>query len=117
MDGWPVNTGSVPGRPDIAPAATEIFDRQIAPSPWPSSRDALDVAVAALPDIADALTADVVNALALSIVDLREELGAVRMVLSSALAHSQEQHVEILRLQRRLADVLDASRAERKAAA
>lgn len=99
------------------PTADEIFGQRLAPAPWPSSRPVLALVVELLPAIEDDLTADLVEHLALSLVDRDDELRAVREVLSSALAHLHAQHAEILRLRRRLADLHDERRRERPAAA
>jgi hypothetical protein len=99
------------------PTAGEIFGRRLAPAPWLSSRPLLALIVEMLPTIEDDLTADLVEHLALAFVAVIDELRAVRVVLSSALALSHTQHVEILRLRRRLADLRDARRRERRAAA
>ena len=98
------------------PTADEIFGQRPAPVPWPSSRLVLALVVEVLPVIEDDLTADLVEHLALSLVDRDDELHAVRAVLLSALALSYAQHTEIRRLRQRLADLLDARRQERTAA-
>ena len=96
--------------------AAEIFGRRPAPVPWPSSRPVLALAIELLPTIADDIEADLIETLALTIIDRGDELRAVRAVLSSALALSHTQHVEIIRLRRRLAVLLDARERERTAA-
>lgn len=98
------------------PTADEIFGRRIWPAPWPSSRPVLALVVELLPTIEDGLTADLLEHLALALADRDDELRAVRAVLSSSLALSHTQHVEIIRLRQRLADLLDARRRERTAA-
>src|SRR5207302_2027141 len=98
------------------PTADEIFGRPLGPVPWPSSRPVLALAVELLPTIADDLTADLVEQLALALADRDDEVRAGRAVLSSALALSQTQQIEIVRLRHRLADLLDAQRRERPAA-
>ena len=98
------------------PTADEIFGPRIAPAPWPSSRPVLALIVEVLPTIEDDLTADLLEYVALALVDRDDEVRAVRAVLSSGLALSHNQHVEILRLRQRLADLLDARRGERTAA-
>ena len=96
--------------------ADEIFGQQLAPTPWLSSRPLLDLVVSVLPLSEDDLAADLLEQLALALVDQDDEIRAVRAVLSSALAMSHTQHVEILRLRRRLVDLLDARRLEIRAA-
>jgi hypothetical protein len=98
------------------PTADEIFGRRIEPAPWPSSRLRLALVVELLPTIEDELTADLLEHLALSLVDRDDELRGVRAVLSSSLALSHTQQLEIVRLRRRLADLLDARRLDRRAA-
>jgi hypothetical protein len=98
------------------PTANEIFGRRLAPAPWPSSRPVLALVVEVLLTIEDDLTADLLEHLALALADRDDEGRAARAVLSSALALSHSQHVEIIRLRRRLADLRDARRRERRAA-
>lgn len=98
------------------PAVAEIF-RAATPVPWPSTRSVLDVAIELLPAIDDDLEADLVEALVLAIIDGEDESRAVRLVLSEALALAHAQHVEIVRLQKRVADLLDARRQPRRPAA
>jgi hypothetical protein len=93
--------------------ADEIFSRRPAPVPWPSWRPVLALAVEALPAIDDGLMADVVEHLAVALVDRDEELHAVRAVLSAALAQSHVQHAEIRRLTAALARLRDEYRALR----
>lgn len=93
-----------------------IFGRRPAPTPWPPSRAALALVVEVLPAIDDALAADLIEHLALALVDRGDELRAMRAVLSSALEQLHTQHVEIIRLKTRLADLLDARRRESTAA-
>ena len=98
------------------PTADEIFGQQFAPPSWLSSRPLLDLVVSVLPLIDDDLAADLLEQLALALVDRDGEVGGVRAVLSAALAMSHTQHGEILRLRRRLVDLLDARRLEIRAA-
>ena len=98
------------------PTADEIFSRQPARAPWPSSQPVLDVALEALPAIEDDIARDIIAHLAQAIADLRNELAAVRPILSAALTHAHLQHIEIMRLRQRLVDMHDARRAERRAA-
>jgi hypothetical protein len=98
------------------PTADEIFGRELAPAPWPSSRPVLALVVEVLPTIEDELAADLLEYLALALVDRDDELRAVRAVLSSALALTHTQHAEIVRLRQRLHGLIDARRRERTAA-
>ena len=91
-------------------------DWQPAPAPWLSSRPVLALVVEVLPTIDDDLTADLLEYVALALVERDDELRAVRAVLSPALTLAHTQHIEILRLRRRLAHLLDARRRERTAA-
>lgn len=98
------------------PTADEIFGRRLAPAPWPSSRPVLALVVELLPTIEDDLVADLLEHLALALADRDGELRAKRAVLSSALVLSHAYHTEIIRLRRRLGDLLDRQRAERTGA-
>lgn len=98
------------------PTADEIFGSRIAPVPWLSSRPVFALVVEVLPTIEDDLTADLIEYLVLILADRDDEVRAIRAVLSSALALSHAQHVEVIRLRRRLGDLLDARRRERTAA-
>ena len=101
---------------DLTPAANEIFGPRIAPAPWLPSRPVFALGIELLPTIADDIEANLVERLLLALGDRDDELRAVRAVLSSSLALSYTQQAEILRLRRRLADLLDARRRERTAA-
>jgi hypothetical protein len=76
----------------------------------------LDLALAAMPSVTDDIAVGIIAAMAETIADLRDEMRAVRVVLSSSLTHAHQQHVEILRLRQRLAELHEARRAERQAA-
>ena len=91
-------------------------DWQPDPAPWLSSRPVLALIVEVLPTIEDNLTADLLEYVALALVDRDDEVRAVRAVLSSALALSHGQQATIVRMRRRLADLLDARRLERTTA-
>jgi hypothetical protein len=69
---------------------------------WPSSVPALLAAIEALPAIQDDTVADIVEMLAITIVDREEELRAVRLVLSHALGlvHQQKLDLRQMREQR-----------------
>ena len=101
---------------ELTPAASEIFGPRIAPAPWLSSRPVIDLVVEIFPTIEDDLTADLLEYVSLVLLDRDDEARTVRAVLSSALALSRAQQAEIVRLRRRLADLLDARRRERTAA-
>ena len=96
--------------------ADDIFGQQFAPPPWLSSRPLLDLVVSVLPLSEDDLAADLLEQVALALVDRDDEVRGVRAVLSAALVLAHAQHVEILRLRRRLVDLLDARRLEIRAA-
>lgn len=106
-------------RPDMSAIvmAEEIFGRPGPPVPWPETQPVLEVAVEMLPMIEDGLTADLVKLLTEALVDLMEELRAVRTTLSSSLELSHAQHHEIARLQKRLTDLLDERRRALRVAA
>jgi hypothetical protein len=86
-----------------------IFGHRPAPmSPW--SDPVIPLAIAVLPTLEDDLAADLVECLAFALVDRREELRAVRTVLSAALEQSHTLQVENLRLRRRVGDLLKLRR-------
>ena len=95
------------------PTADEIFGRRLALAPWLSSRPVIELVVEVLPTIEDDLTAELLEHVALALADRDDEVRAIRAVLSSALALSHAQHVEIVPLRQRLANLLDARRRER----
>lgn len=90
--------------------ADEIFARCPVPVLWPSSSPILEIAIELLPTIEDDLAADLIEHIAVLLVDRDEGLHVMRELLSGAFAMTHTQHVEILRLQRRLADLLDDRR-------
>ena len=99
-----------------APFTAADTERQPAPAPWLSSRPVLALVVEVLPTIEDNLTADLVEHLALALAGRDDEVRAIRAVLSSTLTLTHTQQAKIVRLRRRLADLLDARRRERTAA-
>ena len=108
--------GGKAGEGGPMPTADEIFGQQFAPPSWLSSRPLLDLVVSVLPLIDDDLAADLLEQLALALVDRDDEVRGVRAVLSSALVLAHAQHLENRRLTKRLADLLDAGRRDRVAA-
>ena len=94
------------------PAASDIR-WVIDAAPWLAARRLIDIAIEALSVVADDLAADVIMALALTVADLNEEMNAVRAVQRVAFGHLHQQHRELLRLRRRLADLLDERHANR----
>ena len=86
---------------DITPA----IDFDLRPAPWPSSRETLDLAVEMLPAIADGLVADLVEHLALLLVERDEQVAAVRAALSAALNQAHQVLTENGRLRQRVADL------------
>jgi hypothetical protein len=111
-----MNTAIVSPRSDRMLPASAIFNRRSTPVPSTSSRAVLASAVALLPAIADDRAADLIEHLARAIVDLEDELRALRALLSEALAMTHTQHVEMVRRQKRLVDLLDRRRQERMTA-
>ena len=85
-------------------------------APWLPSRPVFALVVEVLPTVEDDLTAELLEYVALALADRDDEVRAIQAVLSSALALSHAQQAEIIRLRRRLADLLDARRLERTAA-
>jgi hypothetical protein len=87
---------------DRALRASDIFGENVAPAPWPSSGPMLVMAIAQLSNIEDERAADLVDCLVHAILDRDDELRAVRVVLSEALALLHAQHTEIVQLQARV---------------
>ncbi len=108
--------GGKAGEGGPMPTADEIFGQQLAPPPRLSSRPLLDLVVSVLPLSEDDLAADLLEQLALALIDRDDEVRGVRAVLAAALDLAHAQHVEILRLKTRLADLRDAGRRDRVAA-
>ena len=99
---------------DSMVTAEEIFGRPVPPVPWPTTRPVLELAIEMLPVVADKLTADLVTLLVEALVDVTEEMSAVRAGLSSSLDLLHAQQSEIVRLRERLAGLLDELRRDRK---
>ena len=98
------------------PTTDEIFGPRIAPAPWRSSRDAIELVVEVLPTIEDGLTADLLECVALTLAERDDEVRAVRAVQSSTLALLHTQQAENVRLRQRNRELLDARRLVRTAA-
>jgi len=101
-------------------SAADICWALAGPEPWPAARrqlELLNLAIEALPAIADDLAADLITELALTVADLQEEVNAVRAVRSGALLQARELHLEIRRLRQRVGGLLDARREARAAGA
>ena len=98
------------------PTADEIFGQRLALAPWLASRPLIDLVVEVLPISEDGLTADLLEDVALALVDRDNEAVVLRELLSAALDLAHTQHVENLRVKRRLTDSLDAGRRDRVAA-
>ena len=82
-----------------------------APGPyWPSSDDVIAAAIALLPTIDDEITAEVVEALALSLIDSREEANAIRRTQAVVLDLLHQAGREGRRLKARLAELLGKQR-------
>jgi hypothetical protein len=101
----------------ITPQSTAVIASDItwamAPGPvWPDTNDALDAAVALLPDVGDDLTAGVIEAQATTIVELNERLDATFTLLSTTLTSLHESQREISRLKRRVVELLESQRTE-----
>ena len=102
--------------PRKMPTVDEIFGPRIRTGTLAVARPALSLVAAVLPTVGDDLTANLLEYVALALAHHDDEIRAIRAVLSPALALSHTQHVEILRLRRHLADLLDARRRERTTA-
>lgn len=77
---------------------------------WASTERLSKAAIALLPEIADDLTADLVEALALALAEAREQVAATRTILTEALGQLHSAQREIRRLKVRLAALLEAQR-------
>jgi hypothetical protein len=97
--------------------ADAIFGQRIAPAPWPSARPVLAIAIKLLPRITDEVAIDLIAHLAEAIVDVEDELRAVRTTFSVSLELTHTQQVEISRLRQRLAVLLEERRPARTATA
>lgn len=87
------------GESDQMLTADTIFGRPPTPVASPPTRPLLAKAIEMLSTIEADVPADLVEQLAVAIVNREDELKAVRMVLSAALALTFTQHNEIVRLQ------------------
>ncbi len=103
------------GAVETMPSVAEIFGPRLAPAPWPPSRPVLDLAIEVLPIVSDDVAADLLEQMAVTVADQRDELRALRATLSRALAHAHQQHLEILRFEQRLGDLRDELRRSRAA--
>ena len=95
------------------PSAEEIFGPRLAPAPWLSSRPVIDLVVEILPTIKDDLAAELIEHLALTLVDRDDQLRAILAVLSSTFSLLHLEQAENVRLRRRNRDLRDARRLER----
>lgn len=82
-------------------------------APGRSSRPICTLVVEVLPTIKDDLAIDLLEYVALALAVRDDEIRAIRAVLSSTLALSHSQQAEVVRLRRRLADLLETRRLER----
>ena len=71
---------------------------ELPPAPWPSSDSLLALVVELLPMIEDEVEADLVQRLGLALVERDEQVAAMRLVLSVALAALNDSHREKDRL-------------------
>ncbi len=86
------------------PSNSEV---SIAPVPVQSRKTLLAVVIEAIPFLTGAVAVELVELLALAILDAESELTAIRTELLVALTLAHEQHVEMVRLRKRLVALLD----------
>jgi hypothetical protein len=98
-------------------AADEIRWDLLLMSSWPSAVPVVALAIEALPAFGDDLAARLIERLALSLVDVLDEVRATRALLSGALAQLHQDQIVIARHHRDLIELRDARRAEGRAAA
>jgi hypothetical protein len=109
------------GRAPHLPLARELADDDIRwklsmMSCWPSAAPVVALAIEALPAIEDDLAARLVERLALTVVDLLEELRATRALLSGALTQLHQHELLIGQLRRDQIELREARRAKGKSA-
>ena len=80
--------------PPSGPSANSAAMKTRAAAPWLPSMPAIDLAIATLPLITDATTSRVVTELAMTVVDQREQLAAVRTTMSIALTKLTDQEAK-----------------------
>jgi hypothetical protein len=95
--------------------AADVCWRPSGAPPWPTSADVMLVGRDALPHLDDDLAIDVVEHLVVTLVDVRDELRAVRATLSASLDLLHREQREVVRLRRRNIEQLDELRALRVA--
>ncbi len=95
--------------------AADVQWRPSSRSSWPTSADAVLVGRDALPHLDDDFGADVVEHLTATLVDVRDELRAVRVALSVTLDLLHSEQRETVRLRRRNSALLDERRARQVA--
>lgn len=85
-------------------------------SPWPSASPVVALAIEAIPAIEDIIAARLTERMALTIVDLVDELPSVRAVLSASMTRAYEQQLVIDRLHQQIVQMREADRAKERAA-
>ena len=70
----------------------------LAPAPWPSSNTVLKLVSQVLPETQDKAAVDLIEQLALLVVERDEQVRSIRGVLSAALGLAHDQRLECLRL-------------------
>ena len=77
----------------------------LAPAPWPSSNTVLKLVSQVLPETQDKAAVDLIEQLALLVVERDEQVRSIRGVLSAALGLAHDQRLECLRLKTRLIEL------------
>ena len=101
-------------RPDIveAPHADEIF-RPAPAEPDTSVRDLRALGMDMMQATTDELAVGVIERLCLRLADVADDLAVTRIMLSESQTIAYERHVRIVRLEQRVADLLELARGAR----
>lgn len=97
-------------------AADEISWNLSTASSWPSAAPVVALAIEALPAIEDVIAARLIERMALTIVDLTDELRSVRSVLTTSMTRAYEQQLVLDRLHRQVVEMREAGRTQGRAA-
>lgn len=98
----------------VGPHAAEIFRPRRVTSPDRRTREILSIACDMIKTTTDDLAGVTLDVLARELAAVADRLATRELMLSEALTLSHTQHVEIQRLRRRVADLLDLARAARQ---
>jgi hypothetical protein len=96
------------------PTASELRWTIDGGAPWPALDRVISVAIDFLPSVEDDLTAEVLLATTLALVDAREELRAIRAVGTGALTLCHQLQDDLRRVRQRNRELLDQCRQLRR---